>query len=143
VEAAERIKVGYHVGITKSNDSFYSSMAYGGYRQSWMQNIESDFGRARVISGEMEASTLFILASLFGLRAGCVCSIIDVVSATKSDEAPTQEVSIEEALQPKPEFIKSVCECAVQAVRILDKWDRDRQSKNKKTWFPSLSYVPR
>lgn len=34
VEAAERIKVDYHVGITKSGDSLYASMAFGGYHQS-------------------------------------------------------------------------------------------------------------
>jgi uridine phosphorylase len=90
----------------------------------------------------MEASTIFTLASLFRLRAGSVCSIIDLVIADDVQK-PDQVLSVEEAFQPKPEFILRSCRCAVEAVKILDKWDRDKQTKGKKNWFPSLSYVPR
>ncbi len=142
VEAAERIGVDYHVGITKSGDSLYAGMAFGGYQQSWMKNIEADFGRANVVSAEMEASTIFTLASLFRLRAGSVCSIIDLVIADEAQKHE-QELSVEEAFQPKPEFILRSCRCAVEAVKILNKWDCDKQAKGKKNWFPSLSYTPR
>lgn len=142
VEAAELTGANYHVGITKSGDSLYAGMAFGGYRQSWMKNIEEDFARSNVVSAEMEASTIFTLASLFHLRAGSVCSIIDLVLAIQ-DHKPDQVLSVEEAFQPKQEFILRSCRCAVEAVKILDKWDRDKQIKGKKNWFPSLSYVPR
>jgi uridine phosphorylase len=142
VEAAERVGLSYHVGITKSGDSLYAGMAFGGYQQSWMKNVEADFIRSNVISAEMEASTIFTLANLFRLRAGCVCSIIDLVMADQAHE-PSQEMSVEEAFQPKPEFILRSCRCAVEAVKILDKWDRDRQTQGKKNWFPSLSYATR
>jgi uridine phosphorylase len=142
VEAAEQTGVTYHVGVTRTSDSFYSNMSFGGYRQSWMKDIENDFLKANVISAEMEAATLFTLASLFGLRAGCVCSIIDLIALTEKDETETQ-VSVEAAFQPRPEYIRKACECAVKAVQLLDKWDRDKQSKGKKNWFPSLSYGPR
>jgi len=141
VEAAERTGAKYHVGITKSADSLYAGMAFGGYQQSWMKNIEADFVRSNVISAEMEASTIFTLASLFRLRAGSVCSIIDLVLAG-DEKKPVHDLTVEEAFQPKPEFILRSCRCAVEAVKILDKWDRDRQAKGKKNWFPSLSYTP-
>jgi uridine phosphorylase len=141
VEAAERVGANYHVGITKSGDSLYAGMAFGGYQQSWMKNIEADFIRSNVISAEMEASTIFTLANLFQLRAGSVCSIIDLLMTDESQK-PAQDLSIEEAFQPKPEFILRSCRCAVEAVKILDKWDRDKQAKRKKNWFPSLSYTP-
>lgn len=142
VEAAERIAVDYHVGITRSGDGLYAGMAFGGYQQSWMKNVEADFARANVVSAEMEASTIFTLASLFRLRAGSVCSIIDLVIADEAQKHG-RELSVEEAFQPKPEFILRSCRCAVEAVKILDKWDRDKQAKGKKNWFPSLSYTPR
>jgi len=142
IEAAEQIGVGYHVGITRSGDSLYSGMSFGGYQQSWMKNIEADFAKANVISAEMEASTILTLANLFGLRAGSVCSIIDLVMTEESTK-PGEELSIEEAFQPKPEFILRSCRCAVEAVKILDKWDRDRRAKGKKNWFPSLTYTSR
>ena len=142
LEAAERIGANYHVGITKSGDSLYAGMAFGGYQQSWMKNVEADFIRSNVVSAEMEASTIFTLASLFRLRAGSVCSIIDLVMAD-DEQKPARGLSVEEAFQPKPEFILRSCRCAVEAVKILDKWDRDKKARSKKNWFPSLSYVPR
>jgi uridine phosphorylase len=142
VEAAEQLGVDYHVGITKSGDSLYAGMAFGGYQQSWMKNIEADFARSNVVSAEMEASAIFTLANLFRLRAGSVCTIIDLVIADEAQK-PGQALSVEEAFQPKPEFILRSCRCAVEAVKILNKWDRDKQAKGKKDWFPSLSYMPR
>jgi uridine phosphorylase len=142
VEAAEQLGVDYHVGITKSGDSLYAGMAFGGYQQSWMKNIEADFAMSNVVSAEMEASAIFTLANLFRLRAGSVCSIIDLVIADEAQK-PGQALSVEEAFQPKPEFILRSCRCAVEAVKILNKWDRDKQAKGKKNWFPSLSYMPR
>jgi len=142
VEAAEQIGVNYHVGITKTSDAFYAGMAFGGYQQSWMKDTEKDFASANVISAEMEASTLLTLANLFGLRAGCVCSIIDIIPAMNKSGIATEKLSVEEALQPRPEFIRKSCECAVRAVQILNKWDRDKQTKGKKCWYPSLSFAP-
>ena len=142
VEAAEQLGVDYHVGITKSGDSLYAGMAFGGYQQSWMKNVEADFARSNVVSAEMEASAIFTLANLFRLRAGSVCSIIDLVIADEAQK-PGQVPSVEEAFQPKPEYILKSCRCAVEAVKILNKWDRDKQAKGKKDWFPSLSYMPR
>jgi uridine phosphorylase len=140
IEAAERTGVDYHVGITRSGDSLYSGMSFRGYQQSWMKNIEADFAKANVISAEMEASTILTLANLFQLRAGSVCSIIDLIVAD-SAQTPGHELSIEEAFQAKPEYILRSCGCAVEAVKILNKWDRDKQVKRKKTWYPSLSYA--
>ena len=142
LEAAERIGANYHVGITKSGDSLYAGMAFGGYHQSWMKNTDADFIRSNVISAEMEASTIFTLASLFRLRAGSVCSIIDLVMAG-DEQKPLHDLSVEEVFQPKPEFILRSCRCAVEGVKILDKWDRDKRTRGKKNWFPSLSYVSR
>lgn len=147
IEAAEASGTDYHVGITKSDDILYSGISFGGYSQTWMRNIEADFMRANVISAEQEASTIFTLASLFKLRAGCICSIIDLAAlpSMKADEEqkPRQEISIEEAFQPKPEFIMRCCHCAVEAVKILNKWDEDKRVAGKQNWFPSLSYLPR
>ena len=142
VEAAEQLGIDYHTGITRSSDGLYAGMAFGGYQQSWIRNIEADFVRSNVVSAEMEASTIFTLANLFRLRAGSVCSIIDLVIGDEPQK-PGHELSVEEAFQPKPEFILRSCRCAVEAVKILNKWDRDRQTKGKKNWFPSLSYLPR
>jgi hypothetical protein len=49
---------------------------------------------------------------------------------------------MQEALQPKQEFIRAACQCAVKAVQVLDKWDHDREAAGKRNWYPSLSYHP-
>jgi len=140
IEAAELTAVNYHVGITRTSDNFYSNMGFGGYTQSWMEDIDKDFLRANVMSVEMEAATILTLANLYGLRAGCICSIIDLIPSVERSDVETKVLPVEEALQPKPEFIRAACECAVKAVQVLNKWDSDREAKGKKNWYPSLSY---
>jgi len=140
IEAAELTAVHYHVGITRTSDNFYSNMGFGGYTQSWMEDIDKDFLRANVMSVEMEAATILTLANLYGLRAGCICSIIDLIPSMERSDTETKALPVEEALQPRPEFIRAACECAVKAVQVLNKWDSDREAKGKKNWYPSLSY---
>ncbi len=79
----------YHAGVTWSADAFYARnkvlgqdgqllpMSFGGYEQSWMNDMVRDMKRAGVLNIEMESSTLLTLASLFGLRAGCICTVSD------------------------------------------------------------------
>ena len=140
IEAAELTAVNYHGGITRTSDNFYSNMGFGGYTQSWMEDIDKDFLRANVMSAEMEAATMLTLANLYGLRAGCICSIIDLIPSVERSDVETKVLPVEEALQPKPEFIRAACECAVKGVQVLNKWDSDREAKGKKNWYPSLSY---
>ncbi|MCD6157236.1 MAG: nucleoside phosphorylase [Euryarchaeota archaeon] len=75
IEAAERLGVPYHVGIVWSNDAFY---AEGDYVEFWR--------RKRVLSVEMEASTLFTIASIKGLRAGAILLAINEAGGEISEE---------------------------------------------------------
>jgi uridine phosphorylase len=89
VDAARTSGARYHTGVTWSVDGFYSRnkvvgeggeigpMSFGGYAQSWMNELLLDMKRARVLNIEMESSTLLTLANLFGLRAGCICTVSD------------------------------------------------------------------
>ena len=89
VESAKKQGEKFHVGITWSLDGFYArnkvvtsegtigSMSYEGYSQHWMNDLLLDLKRAGVKNCEMEAGTLLTLASLFGLKAGCICTVSD------------------------------------------------------------------
>lgn len=89
VQAAQASEATFHVGLGVSVDGFYSrnkvygperelmTMSHGGYEQSWMNQYAHDWKKARLLNVEMEASTLFTLASLFGLRAGSICTVSD------------------------------------------------------------------
>ena len=125
IEAAETLGLRYHVGITASTDSFYTGQGrpgYGGYWQSWMNDIIPDLQRANVLNFEMEAATLFTLSSLFGLRAGAVT----VVYANRT----TNEFEV----TGEPDAIA----CANEAVKILNEMDEQKKSYNKHFWFRNI-----
>lgn len=79
IEAAKRLKVKYHVGITASADSFYCGQGrrgFKGYLPSFKERLFEDMQKARVLNFEMESACLLTLASLYGLRAGAICVVI-------------------------------------------------------------------
>jgi uridine phosphorylase len=79
VQAAEKLKVRHHVGITASTDTFYCGQGRPGfndYLPSFQEHIFTDMQKAGVKNFEMEASCLFTLGSLFNLMTGCVCVVI-------------------------------------------------------------------
>jgi len=79
VEAAKKLKVKYHVGITASTDTFYCGQGRQGfndYLPSHKENIFKDMQKARVKNFEMEGSCLLTLASLFGIKAGMICVVV-------------------------------------------------------------------
>jgi len=89
VESARAAGVAAHVGLTWSLDAFYArnavlgegggvdSMCFGGYRPPELESRIRDLRAARVLNCEMESGILLTLASLYGLRAGCVCVVSD------------------------------------------------------------------
>jgi len=88
-DAAREAGVTHHVGLTWSLDAFYArnaiategggmaSMSFGSYWPSHLEARIRDMRSARVLNCEMESGVLLTLASLFGLRAGCICVVSD------------------------------------------------------------------
>ncbi|MFD2616182.1 uridine phosphorylase [Terrilactibacillus laevilacticus] len=125
VEAAERLEIPYHVGVSCSAASWYCGQArpgFNGYEQSFFKNKVEDLNRAGVLNFEMEMATLFTMSSLYGLRAGGVCAVV--------------------ANRITDEFTYGGIENSIRvgnlAVQILAEWDEMKRLKNKKYWFPSL-----
>ena len=89
IRSAQEAEVKFHVGITWSIDAFYArnkvltpegeirSMSYSGYTQQSMNPLLEDLKQAGVKNCDMEASTILTLSSLFGLKAGCICTVSD------------------------------------------------------------------
>ncbi|OYT59929.1 uridine phosphorylase [Euryarchaeota archaeon ex4484_178] len=125
IEAAEALGARYHVGITASTDSFYVGQGrpgYGGYEQSFSRELLHDLRRARVLNFEMEASAIFTVANLYGLRAGSV-AVVFANRLTDEFEVVPQD---------------SVAKVANEAVRILTEWDEAKERRRKKYFYPSL-----
>lgn len=127
IAAAESLKIPYHVGITASTDTFYCGQGrpgFDGYFPSHKDHIVHDMQVAGVANFEMEASCLFTLASLFGKRAGAVCTVIA--------NRVTNEFNITDEYQKRSGRVASL------AVHILEEWDREKKKSKKHYTTPSI-----
>lgn len=126
IQACEKLGYRYHVGIIASSDSFYLGQSRPGfkdYETSASRNLISDLRKANVIGFEMETSTVFVLANIYGLRAGSICAVY--------------------ANRTKDEFIAGAgeTECvraANEAVKILSEWDAKKSKAGKPWYYPNL-----
>ncbi|HVP40740.1 MAG TPA: nucleoside phosphorylase [Candidatus Krumholzibacteriaceae bacterium] len=126
IEAAESLGVKYHVGITATASDFYAGQArVSGKNHSVPQceNLIPALQKANVLNFEMETATLFVLCSLFGLKAGSVCAVYANHATSKFESYAGEEDCIR---------------VANEAVKILDSWNKKKKTKKKKWLFPNL-----
>ena len=120
ISAAERLGFNYHLGIMASTDSFFTGQGRkgkDGYYQSWMEDLIPDLRRANVTNFEMESSAILTLANLFGLRAGCVCTVFADREGNKFEKKGENRAS----------------KVGNEAIKILNRMD---QEKNGELWSP-------
>jgi len=125
IQSCELNNFHYHVGIGASTDSFYVGQArpaLNGYIPSDKENLIEDLRDANVLNFEMEASTLFTLSNLFGLRSGSVCAVY-----------ANRETDVFE-VKGESDAILS----ALGAVKILNEWDNAKIYRNKRFFYPGL-----
>jgi uridine phosphorylase len=84
VDAAKDFGARYHVGITRTADSFYArhvspGSSFNNFWQSDWANFQLDLKRLNVVAAEMEAAIVFVLARVWGLRAGGMAVVLDNV----------------------------------------------------------------
>jgi len=126
VEAAERLGVRYHVGVVASTATFHLGQGrpgFRGYEWSLSRSRLEDLKAMGVVSFEMEAATIYTLASLYGLRAGCVCAAI----ANRATGSFTPGAGVREAIL-----------VASEAARLLALLDRERGGYRPSPAPPSL-----
>jgi len=127
IEATEKLGYRYHVGCTASSDSFYVGQGrpgFKGYLPLGADKTVETMSRVNVLNFEMEAATIFTLAGIYGLRAGAVCTVYANRITNRFETKGEEEV----------------CKVAVEAVRTLAQWDRERMKKRKHYWYPSLVF---
>ena len=123
IEAAESLGVRYHVGITATSSDFYAGQARPSFKQSETGNLTNTLQKANVLNFDMECATLFVLSSLFGLRAGSICAVYASRITNKFKPSAGEENCIE---------------VANEAVKILNDWDQTKQRKKKKWFYPNM-----
>mgnify|MGYP000183124450 FL=1 len=125
IEAAENLGVRYHVGVTASTDSFYTGQGragFRGYEWSRSKQVLADLKSMGVLNFEMEASVIFTLAGIYGLRAGAVCAVFANREENEFGVAGEHEAAA----------------VACEAVRILSEWDELKEKNGKKLFYPGL-----
>ncbi len=118
--AAQNLALPSHTGVVQSKDSFY-----GQHRPAKMATASELLGkweawkRLGVLASEMEASTLFTVGALLGLRTGAVFHVIwnqERADAGLDDDS-AESHDTDRAIR-----------CAIEALRLMI---RDSQSKLK------------
>jgi uridine phosphorylase len=116
-EGARRAGIPYHVGISQSKDSFYGEVAPGRMpvedrlKERWKAWVAGG-----AISSEMEAASIFIIASIYRKRAGGVM----LLGAGVSDEERT-----EGSLDEIEHFdVKRAVLVAIEGLKVLIEADR-------------------
>lgn len=125
IEAAERIGAQYEVGIFRSNDTMYPGLGRSvkTYLQESHERIVKYWSKANVSFIDRETSLLLTLSSLFGLRGGSVCLVVDNYF--------TGEIVPASAL--KKDVDNLIC-VVFESLRLLKEWD-ERKKKSNKKWL--------
>ena len=127
VAAAEDLGMPYHVGATRSSDTFYArhprpGSSFGDFWQSWWKDHFEDLRRLNVVGAEMEASLIFVLARVWGLRAGGAAVVLDNVLAVSGESA---EFDPEEQFEHGADAIARLAELGCETVRQIYESDRN------------------
>lgn len=77
VAGAKKIQKTYHTGVVQCKDSFYGQHDPNRMPVSYMLNNQWDaWVKAGCLASEMESSALFAVASVLGVKAGCILSVV-------------------------------------------------------------------
>ncbi len=93
IEGAKKTGINFYKGITASSDTFYPGQerydTYSKYVIKDFQGSLSEWQKLHVLNFEMESAPLFTIANAFGLKAGCISSVM--VNRTQN-EIPDDKV---------------------------------------------------
>lgn len=126
--AAEALGFPHVVGTTRSADTFYASHPRPGssfgefWQSSWRDHFE-DLRRLNVVAAEMEASLIFVLARVWGLRAGGVAVILDNMLEVSGDSGIFEP---ESQFDHSVDYIDRLARLSSEAVLRL--WQSDHTS---------------
>ncbi|WP_276271682.1 nucleoside phosphorylase [Haloarcula litorea] len=126
VAAAEELGYDYHLGVTCSTDSFYAGQSRPGFEGFEARDSEAkieELRQAGVLNFEMEAASILTLASVYGLRAGAVCTVY----------------ANRETGEFRTEGERKAANCASLAVTYLERMDEAVERSDSDHWHAGLS----
>jgi uridine phosphorylase len=128
-EAARQKNCTYHIGLSASGSGFYGAQGREIPRLPVKNpNAINYLTQVKVLNFEMEASTLFNLAQIFGFRSGMVCSVF---ANRITSEFITNE--------SKHEAECNVVETAINGLKILEQMDTVKSQNKSRFWSPMMN----
>lgn len=130
IEAFEKRKLAYHVGVTRSLDSMYPGLGRASkddYLQDDHRKLIEYWSKARVLNIDRETSVILTLTTLFGLRGGSACIIVDNYF--------TGEIVVQKVLKEK---FHEGARAVLDSLHVLSTWDKKKSEKGKNQIYPSL-----
>lgn len=127
IESAEVLGYSYHIGVGYTAASFFCGQGrpgFRGYTQKFQQEILPDMQAAGILSFEMEAATIFTIASVYGLRAGAIFTVV----ANRVDNKFAYDSNT----------VNRNLEVANLAMTILWDWEKRAKAAGKTHFYPSL-----
>jgi uridine phosphorylase len=125
IEAGRQLGYRCHVGTTRSADTFYAMHARPGssfndyWQSGWREHFE-DLKRLGIVAAEMEASIIFVLARVWGLRAGGIAVVLDNVLDVSGESG---EFDPETQFAHGAEAIERLARMGSEVVRLLHERD--------------------
>ena len=124
IQAGKNLGYPYHVGTTRSADAFYAKGPHAGssfndFRQSDWDNHLNDIRRLNILFGEMEASVIFVLARVWGLRAGGISVVLDNAIEIEELTKKQGEYNPAKLFSHSKDNIEKLSLMGSEAVRIL------------------------
>ncbi len=110
VEAAQAAGARYHVGVTRSVDALYSDLMPDSMPRPHIRDELEMWAKVGILSNDMEASTLFVVARLRKMRAGCINLCVD-------------ELGAGEIHHLDPSYMDRMLDVAIDGIRRLIKRD--------------------
>ncbi len=135
VEACSRaignLNLPYHIGSTRTADTFYAGHArpgssFNNYWNSSWRDLFEDLRRMNVYGAEMETSIVFVLSRLWGLRAGSIAVCLDNVIHVFEG---ADQFDPEEQFVHTKDVIERLSLAGCEALHLL--WEADNAAGNQ------------
>jgi uridine phosphorylase len=117
VAAARELGIDWHIGLTASVDTFFEGQertesSANRHLLRGLRGMTEEYRHLNILNFEMEAGTLFKMASVYGFAAGCACGVI--ANRTQSERPD---------LEAKERAVGDTIRLALYAAeRIDDQW---------------------
>ncbi len=128
LESCRRQRLVHHVGVTATAPGFYGAQGreVPGFPPRF-KDLDAELARMNVANFEMEASSLFTLATFRGLRAGAVCAAYANRPANKFIDTKTKEKAEDACIR-----------AGMGAIEVLSQMDAAKREAKTAYWTPSL-----